>query len=443
MPEPGVSRPARTPRAESAARRPVPIGPRRPTGPGPQRFPLQPLTVRHSDVGGRCHNAPMTADRFPAAAPVVVIGHSHIDEFLEPSGEGRVDSVTSVGGSALNVATAVAHLGLDCVLVTSIGADVDGDRIREHAERRGFRILASTNRHGTGREVFDQASRGGHDGEFNGASRARGIRFDDEQSAAISAARVVIVSGYALDDRKQHRRLLDAVRQPQNRLLLDPNPRAGLVRDLELFRENFERHASSALLVHIAERDADLVFDSPIDEVTSDLLDIGARNVLATQGEGDSRWVNRSGVDVSHPVVDLPGEIVDRVGGGDAAFAAAAAWIVRRGVPQSDDEASDLLAEAMRLAATVVRQPGSPLALSELAFVESETDVGGAEANTALGSEGGSETDTGTAAPPPDGAPSPGDSAARGGEPAAPAAPAPAAPAVGGGEEARAAPIGL
>ena len=31
----------------------------------------------------------------------------------------------------------------------------------------------------------------------------------------------------------------------------------------------------------------------------------------STQGQGDSRWVNRSGVDVSHPVVELPGGPLD------------------------------------------------------------------------------------------------------------------------------------
>ena len=196
---------------------------------------------------------------------------------------------------------------------------------------------------------------------FDEASRLRRIGFDDEQLDAIGRAPFVAVAGFAFDDKKQQRKLLAAVRQPQNRLLLDPNPREGLFLDQRKFREHFERHASSALLVHLGAGDADLIFHAPVDEVTSELLDLGAGHVLATEGQGGSRWVNRRGIDVHAPVSRHAGPIVDTLGAGDAVLAVAIAALVRDGVPGTDADARRVLEAAMALAGATIRHRGALL----------------------------------------------------------------------------------
>lgn len=292
-----------------------------------------------------------------SGAPLVVVGDAHIDEVFDRGGR---SSTSQVGGAGLNVATHLAHLGVPSILVASIGDDAAGVRVRGHTAEHGIQLLPTIGRHPTGL-VQSLHDRGRTVSRFDEASRLRRIGFDEAQLAAIARAPYVAVAGFAFDDKKQQRKLLAAVRQPQNRLVLDPNPREGLFLDQGKFREHFERHASSALLVHLGAGDADLIFGSPVDEITSDLLDLGAGNVLATEGKNGSRWVNRAGIDVAVPVARLEGPIVDTLGAGDAVLAAALAALVRGGAPRRMQDARAVLEHAMALAGVTVRQRGALL----------------------------------------------------------------------------------
>lgn len=292
-------------------------------------------------------------------APVAVIGDAYLDQIYEGDRR-RGPSTTYVGGAGLGVATDLALLGIDCVLIASIGEDEGAERIRAHLDEHGIGLLPTTGRHPTGH--VRSAHVGGRTvARFDEATRLRRIDFDETQVAAIGDAPLVAVAGFAFDDKKQQRKLLTTVRQPQNRLVLDPNPREGLLHDQANFRTNFERHASSALLVHLGTGDADLIFDSPVDEVTSDLLDLGAGHVLATEARTGSRWVNRVGVDVSAPVSFHERPVVDTRGAGDAVLAVAIAALVREGVPRRAADARAILLRAMEFAAVAVRNHGPHL----------------------------------------------------------------------------------
>lgn len=298
----------------------------------------------------------LSSDRavLTSPAPVVVIGDAYINEVVD--GRHCRGGTRHVGGSGLAVATYLALLGVPCVLVASIGADEAGERVREHLDEHGVRLLPTVGR-STG-HVRSQHADGRTRSYFDEATRLRRIGFDDGQLDVIGGAPYVAVAGFAFDDKKQQRKLLAAVRQPQNRLVLDPNPREGLVNDAEKFRRHFERHASSAMLVHLGSGDADFIFRSPVDEVTSDLLDLGAANVLATSGRDGSRWVNRAGIDVSAPIAFAEDPVVDTLGAGDAVLAVAIAALVDEGVPGEAPSARSVLHRAMALAAATVRRPG-------------------------------------------------------------------------------------
>jgi fructokinase len=66
----------------------------------------------------------------------------------------------------------------------------------------------------------------------------------------------------------------------------------------------------------------------------------------------------------TRPVSDLPGRIVDTMGAGDAAFAAAVAALLR-GTPADEDEWGAVLARAMDVAAATCRYEGALLRLPE------------------------------------------------------------------------------
>lgn len=287
-------------------------------------------------------------------APLVVIGDAYIDELYD--GRGHV-LATFVGGSGVNVATDLAHLGVPTRLVTSLGDDEGAERITGHLEEYGIEVIPTRSDAGTGL-VKNETVGGVTRSWFDDAARRRKVRFDEHQLEAIGVAPYVVVAGFPFDERKQQRRLLEAVRQPHNRLLLDANPRAGLIADLDEFRVNFERHASGALLVHLGTGDADLVFSSPIDEASSDLLDLGAANILATEGRHGGRWVNRHGIDSWVPAVEPDVQVADTLGGGDAAFAVAVEAVVRDGVPTTPADASRVLDRAMAFAGATVRRYG-------------------------------------------------------------------------------------
>ena len=61
------------------------------------------------------------------------------------------------------------------------------------------------------------------------------------------------------------------------------------------------------------------------------------------------------------PIRQLPGPIVDTMGAGDATLAQVTSTIHRRGLPETAEDADELLKEAMLVAAATCRHPGALL----------------------------------------------------------------------------------
>ena len=85
--------------------------------------------------------------------------------------------------------------------------------------------------------------------------------------------------------------------------------------------------------------------------------------MLATQGSSGAT-IEAGEIVVTHPISDLPGRIVDTMGAGDAAFAAAVAAL-RDGLPADEDAWSATLENAMDVAAATCRFEGALLRLPE------------------------------------------------------------------------------
>ena len=166
---------------------------------------------------------------------VTVVGDALIDELRDPHG-----SREFVGGAALNVAVGLALLGEDVALVAMLGDDEPGERIRAYLRDYDVRLVASPSPHGTSRAVSDRSEGGEPRYEFNEAAKRRAIRFDDETRAALDDADLVVVSCYPFDDDGQVRALMEAIARPGERLVVDGNPRSGMMADRERFLANFE-----------------------------------------------------------------------------------------------------------------------------------------------------------------------------------------------------------
>jgi fructokinase len=302
----------------------------------------------------------------PSASParIAVVGDALIDELRDASG-----SREFVGGAALNVAVGLALLGEQATLVAMLGDDEPAAHIRAFLDDFGVRLVASPSEHGTSRAVSIRTD-GEPRYEFNEAAQRRRLTFDDATRAALDEADLVVVSCYPFDDDEQVALLLEATRDPEHRLVVDGNPRSGMMHDRDRFLANFERVAARSLLVKVGDEDADLLIQAPLEEFVGRLGGgthepdaapaAGRPAVLATAGRRGAS-VHHGDLEVEVGIVDLPGPVIDTMGAGDATLSAIVHHIAAEGVPATAEEWADALREAMTIAAATVRHEGALL----------------------------------------------------------------------------------
>ncbi|MBV0895645.1 PfkB family carbohydrate kinase [Microbacterium sp. NC79] len=284
-------------------------------------------------------------------ADVIVIGDALIDELRD---ERSVREF--VGGAALNVAVGLARLGHSVALIAMVGDDADGDRVRTYLQTFGVSLIATRSPLGTARAVSERVN-GEPTYAFNNASRRRSIVFGDAERAAIAAARGVVVSCMALDDPAQVDGLRAALDGSDADLFIDPNPRAGMMRDLDEFVRGFDRLLARAKLVKVGDDDTELLYGSGVEPVRGWLRERGIPVVVSTRGRGGAR-VDTADAVVERGIAHMPGQVVDTMGAGDAVLAAMVSWVLT--APEPIDWAAGL-ERAMDVAAATVRHEGALL----------------------------------------------------------------------------------
>jgi sugar/nucleoside kinase (ribokinase family) len=288
---------------------------------------------------------------------VVVIGDALIDEI-------HLDGTITefVGGAALNVAVGLATLGVRAKLIAMIGDDDDGHTIRRFLDEKGVELIETIGPHGSSRGISHRVEGEPHY-EFNSAARARRIEFDLRGRDAIATAALVVVSCFPFDDNAQSQELIAAIEDPENRLIIDPNPREGMMSNVEAFRETFDRIARRSLLVKVGDDDSALLYGSTLDDLESHLLEAGCAAVLGTAGKDGAEIVTSDGVCSHEPIATLPGSIVDTMGAGDAVLASVTESILVDGIPKHESNWHEVLERAMRVAAATCRHKGALLRL--------------------------------------------------------------------------------
>jgi len=289
---------------------------------------------------------------------VVVIGDALIDEIRDETGVREF-----VGGAGLNVAVGLSRLGVPASLIAMVGDDAAGEQIRAFLDEHDVELLASPAEHGSSRAVSTRSPGGEPEYVFNEAAQNRRVAYGEAERAAIAAAPMVVVSCFPFDDPEQTSLLVEATASPSTPLAIDPNPRSGMLHDRAEFVRGFERAASGALIVKVGEDDAQLLYDGPLDDLRARLVDLGVGAVLATYGAGGAA-IDAAGSSVSRPISDLPGRIVDTMGGGDAVLATTAA-LVRDRLPADAGEWDAVLSRAMDVAAATCRHEGALLRTPE------------------------------------------------------------------------------
>jgi fructokinase len=287
-----------------------------------------------------------------------VVGDALIDEIHRDGA-----SLEFVGGSALNVAIGLSQLGDQSTLVAMIGADDDGTAIQAFLGSHDVRLIPTMGSRGSSRAISSRV-RGEPNYEFNEAARSRRIEFGSASAAALSEANFVVVSGFPFDDSEQSDGLIAALADSRKKLIIDPNPRAGLIHSPSEFVTGLEQTAAGALLVKIGDEDAALLYQTSVAEAATRLLSIGAAVVLTTSGKDGAAIYTSGGINVKEEIVNLPSPIIDTMGAGDATLASIVHSIGAGPFPATDAAWRAALHEAMKIAAFTCRREGAILQLS-------------------------------------------------------------------------------
>lgn len=289
---------------------------------------------------------------------VVVIGDALIDEIRDETGTRDV-----VGGAALNVAVGLAVLGVRASLIAMVGDDDDGAKIRDYLERYGVELLATRGPLGTSRAVSIRIG-GEPNYVFNEAAKQRRVAMGPAERAALDSASHVVISCFPFDDVTQRAEVLAAIDSPRTRLIIDPNPRAGMMLDLAEFGRGVADFADCGRLIKIGDDDAALLYHESAETAAYRFLDGGVSAVLATAGASGAVLYRRGLAPVTAPIASVPGDVVDTMGAGDATVAA-----MTRSVALADTSGEVIdwpgaLSAAMRVAAATCRAHGALLRLA-------------------------------------------------------------------------------
>jgi len=289
---------------------------------------------------------------------VVVVGDALIDEIRDDAGVREF-----VGGAGLNVAVGLSRLGVPASLIAMVGDDAAGAQIRAYLGDYDVELLESPAPFGTSRAISTRSAAGEPEYVFNEAAQNRRVHYGDAERAALAAAPMVVVSCFPFDDAAQTDELVDATTSASTPLAIDPNPRSGMLHDRAEFVRGFEKAASGALLVKVGEDDAQLLYGTTLEPLRDRLVALGVRAVLATYGAGGAA-IDAEGTTVSRAISDLPGRVVDTMGGGDAVLATSVA-LVRDGLPVDEAGWAHVLERAMDVAAATCRHEGALLRVPE------------------------------------------------------------------------------
>ncbi|HET7193625.1 MAG TPA: carbohydrate kinase [Nocardioides sp.] len=293
------------------------------------------------------------------ADDVLVIGESLIDVVRAADGT----TTEHVGGSAANVAVALARLGRQVRFATSFADDPHGRMVAEHLERAGVRL--TNDPHSIARTSTAIATLG--------ADGAASYEFDldwvlDPPPVDVMPAAVHVCSlGAVLTPGAE---VVHAAASRLNGSALvsyDVNARPVVTGTGPDLLERVERLASVSDLVKASDEDlASFYPDLTLPDAARGLLGIGPAAVVVTRGEQGAVWFSRSGL---VEVPSTPVRVADTIGAGDTFSAALLDGLLGRGDLASLDEIAirEVLHRAVRAAAVTVSRPGAdPPYASEL-----------------------------------------------------------------------------
>lgn len=300
-------------------------------------------------------------------------GDCLFDVFARPAQDSDVSTVSltgRVGGSPLNVALGLARLGHPVGFLTKLSGDLFGRRIRAFMEGEAIdtRFLIPTTRNTTLAMVSladDGSAR--YDFYIEGTAD-RSVEVSD-LPALPEDVRAIHVGSYStvIEPTAGALRALLARETGRRFISYDPNIRASIEPDLDLWRARVRELAGLASLVKASEEDLELLFPGrPIEDVLAEWTSLGARLAVATRGGEGAVALARNGARASVPGLAVP--VADTVGAGDTFQAALLAKLCEDGRLSGDaldrlngTDLTQLVGFAVKAAAVTCTRRGADL----------------------------------------------------------------------------------
>jgi fructokinase len=237
---------------------------------------------------------------------VLVVGEALIDIVQRPDGS----TVEHAGGSAANVAVALARLGRPVQLLTAYADDERGAVLARHLNQSAVGIAGDP--HSIERTATSRASLapdGGAAYAFDLQWRLNAL--PDVTPAAVHACSIGAVLEPGADD---VRRLLEKLR-PNATVSYDVNVRPAVTGTGPDLVRAVEEVVVLADLVKASDEDLHLLYpDATVDQSVERLLGLGPSALVVTRGRHGATWYSAGGrVDVAAVEV----EVADTIGAGD------------------------------------------------------------------------------------------------------------------------------
>lgn len=301
---------------------------------------------------------------------VLVCGEMLYDVFVEgPTAAGfRLDA--RIGGSALNVATGLARLGVPAAQLTGVSSDVFGARLLAHMEAEA---IDTTHLKRTDAPTTLAIVSPGPDGSASYVFHGEGAADRSIEPAdlpGLDRIDAVVFGCFSLLTRPTGDSFLALARRaaatrPGPLVVLDPNVRLAVEPRAAAWRERITAFAASAHLIKTSREDLAAVYDEDPAAVVERWLAEGVEAVVVTDGAAGATLTTRQ----SHVAVEAPSvNVVDTVGAGDSFLAALIAALFDRraasaGALAEMDETvlREVLAFATRAAALTCTRRGADL----------------------------------------------------------------------------------
>lgn len=240
------------------------------------------------------------------------------------------------GGAPSNVAVAAARLGQPTGFISQLSSDLFGQRLLAHLRKNGVDTRFVLESDAPSTLAFVERLPQSNRYAFYTNGTADTLWAPDQLPELPDSCRFLQFGSIALLLEPAASRILDLVEGARGKrvIVLDPNVRPTLIRDMDAWRENFRHWVSLCDLLKLSDEDAALAAPGKsFADLAADLLTGGPRAVVVTRGaEGASLF--RTGlprIDVRTPQM----QVADTIGAGDTFAAGLSVALLEQGVEQA------------------------------------------------------------------------------------------------------------